>query len=129
MCSRRSSTPALSVNTPSSQTRTSAQPRLSRQRAISLPTRALGADEPMNSLMLDMKPPLAVRARIMTWWYLIPVASIGSGDDSVPRYHPRMPIDMKALARTGAEARINELQEQIAEIQRAFPGIGESGGR
>jgi len=35
-----------------------------------------------------------------------------------------MPIDMKALARTGAEARIRELQGEIAEIQQAFPGIG-----
>ena len=40
------------------------------------------------------------------------------------RYHPQMPIDMKALARTGAEARIRELQGEIADIQRAFPGIG-----
>jgi hypothetical protein len=31
---------------------------------------------------------------------------------------------MKALARTGAEARIGELQAEIAEIQKAFPGIG-----
>ncbi len=35
-----------------------------------------------------------------------------------------MPIDMKALARAGAEARITELQAEIAELQRAFPGTG-----
>ena len=35
-----------------------------------------------------------------------------------------MPIDMKALARAGAEARLKELQDEIADIQRAFPGIG-----
>src|SRR4051794_40908690 len=40
------------------------------------------------------------------------------------RYHPHMPIDMNALARAGAEARLSELQDEIAEIQRAFPGIG-----
>jgi len=39
------------------------------------------------------------------------------------RYHPQMPIDMKALARTGAEARIRELQGEMADIQRAFPDL------
>jgi hypothetical protein len=34
-----------------------------------------------------------------------------------------MPIDMKALARAGAEARIRQLREEIAEIERAFPGL------
>ena len=40
-----------------------------------------------------------------------------------------MPIDMKALAKTGAEARIRELHEEIAEIHRAFPGIDGDRGR
>jgi len=40
-----------------------------------------------------------------------------------------MPIDMNALARTGAEARIREVQEEIADIQRAFPGIAGTRGR
>ena len=35
-----------------------------------------------------------------------------------------MPIDMQALARTGAEARLTQLRAEIAEIERAFPGIG-----
>jgi len=34
-----------------------------------------------------------------------------------------MPIDMKALARAGAEARIRELQGEIAEIEQAFPDL------
>jgi len=45
------------------------------------------------------------------------------------RYHPDMPIDMKALARTGAEARMKELQEEMADIQQAFPGIGGTSAR
>jgi hypothetical protein len=38
-----------------------------------------------------------------------------------------MPIDMNALARAGAEARLKDLQQEIAEIQRAFPGISDAG--
>lgn len=34
-----------------------------------------------------------------------------------------MPIDMKALARAGAEARIRELREEIADIEQAFPEL------
>jgi hypothetical protein len=34
-----------------------------------------------------------------------------------------MPIDMKALARAGAEARIRELLLEIDEIRNAFPGL------
>jgi hypothetical protein len=34
-----------------------------------------------------------------------------------------MPIDMKALAKAGAEARIRELQAELAEIERAFPDL------
>lgn len=34
-----------------------------------------------------------------------------------------MPIDMKALARVGAEARIRELLSEVDDIRRAFPGI------
>jgi hypothetical protein len=34
-----------------------------------------------------------------------------------------MPIDMKALARAGAEARISELLAEIGEIRKAFPGL------
>ena len=45
------------------------------------------------------------------------------------RYHHEMAIDMKALARTGAEARIKELQAEMADIQRAFPGIGGTSAR
>ena len=39
-------------------------------------------------------------------------------------YHQRMAIDMKALARVGAEARVSELFAEIAEIRKAFPGVG-----
>jgi hypothetical protein len=39
-------------------------------------------------------------------------------------YHRRMPIDMMALARTGAETRIKELLAEVDQIRRAFPGIG-----
>ena len=35
-----------------------------------------------------------------------------------------MTIDMHALARVGAERRLQELQAEIEQIQRAFPGIG-----
>jgi hypothetical protein len=35
-----------------------------------------------------------------------------------------MPIDMKSLARVGAEMRLRELLAEVAEIRRAFPGIG-----
>jgi hypothetical protein len=35
-----------------------------------------------------------------------------------------MPIDMKHLARLGAQARLSELQQEIAEIQRSFPDLG-----
>jgi hypothetical protein len=35
-----------------------------------------------------------------------------------------MAIDMKALARVGAEARLKELLAEVAEIERTFPGIG-----
>lgn len=37
-----------------------------------------------------------------------------------------MPIDLKALAREGARQRANELLQEIAEIQRAFPGVATS---
>ena len=40
-----------------------------------------------------------------------------------------MPIDMKALARTGAEARIRELRDEIAEMERAFPELREGSAR
>jgi hypothetical protein len=40
------------------------------------------------------------------------------------RYHRGMPIDMRELARVGAEARLQELLAEVAEIQRIFPGIG-----
>lgn len=33
-------------------------------------------------------------------------------------------IDMRALARIGAQARVEELQQELAEIRRAFPGLG-----
>lgn len=35
-----------------------------------------------------------------------------------------MPINLKELARVGAQARLVELLAEVAEIQRAFPGIG-----
>ena len=35
-----------------------------------------------------------------------------------------MPIDMKSLARFGAEARVTEILSELTEIRRAFPGIG-----
>lgn len=35
-----------------------------------------------------------------------------------------MAINMKALARAGAEARVRELLAEIAEIRQAFPGVG-----
>jgi hypothetical protein len=35
-----------------------------------------------------------------------------------------MTIDMKALARVGAEARLKELLAEVAELRRTFPGIG-----
>ena len=40
------------------------------------------------------------------------------------RYHRGIAIDMKALARVGAEARLKELLAEVAEIERTFPGIG-----
>jgi hypothetical protein len=40
------------------------------------------------------------------------------------RYHRRAPINMKELARVGAQARLAELLAEVAEIERAFPGIG-----
>jgi hypothetical protein len=36
-----------------------------------------------------------------------------------------MPIDMKALARAGAEARVRELLDEVEEIRRAFPELRE----
>jgi hypothetical protein len=35
-----------------------------------------------------------------------------------------MTINMKELARVGAQARLAELLAEVAEIQRMFPGIG-----
>jgi hypothetical protein len=35
-----------------------------------------------------------------------------------------MAIDMKALARVGAETRLKELLAEVAEIERMFPGLG-----
>jgi hypothetical protein len=35
-----------------------------------------------------------------------------------------MSIDLKALARIGAESRLKALLVEIAEIQRMFPGLG-----
>jgi hypothetical protein len=35
-----------------------------------------------------------------------------------------MPMDMKALAQLGARARLSQLQEEISELQRAFPDLG-----
>jgi hypothetical protein len=35
-----------------------------------------------------------------------------------------MTINMRELARVGAQARLAELLAEVAEIQRAFPGIG-----
>lgn len=43
------------------------------------------------------------------------------------RYYRGMAIDMKALARAGAEARLRELLAEIEGIRRAFPGIGGAG--
>jgi hypothetical protein len=40
------------------------------------------------------------------------------------RYHRGMTINIKELARVGAQARLAELLGEVAEIQRAFPGIG-----
>ena len=34
-----------------------------------------------------------------------------------------MPLNMKELARRGAEARIQELEEEIGEIRREFPDL------
>jgi hypothetical protein len=33
-------------------------------------------------------------------------------------------MDMKALALLGARARVSQLQEEIGELQRAFPDLG-----
>jgi hypothetical protein len=33
-------------------------------------------------------------------------------------------MDMKALAQLGARARLSQLQEEISELQRAFPDLG-----
>jgi hypothetical protein len=40
------------------------------------------------------------------------------------RYHHLMPIDMKELARVGAQVRLAELLAEVAHIERTFPGIG-----
>jgi hypothetical protein len=39
-----------------------------------------------------------------------------------------MAIDMKALARTGAAQRVAELRAELAQIERAFPGLGSGRG-
>jgi hypothetical protein len=36
-----------------------------------------------------------------------------------------MPIDLKALARVGAAARLRELMAEVDEIRRAFPELGQ----
>ena len=38
-----------------------------------------------------------------------------------------MAFDLKELARRGAEARLAELRAEIAEIERAFPGLSGNG--
>jgi hypothetical protein len=35
-----------------------------------------------------------------------------------------MPIDMKAFARAGAEARLKQLLAEVAEIRQSFPELG-----
>jgi hypothetical protein len=42
-------------------------------------------------------------------------------------YYLRMPMDMKALAQLGARARLSQLQEEISDLQRAFPDLGSRG--
>ncbi len=42
------------------------------------------------------------------------------------RYHLRMPIDMNALARLGAQARLAELAAEMDTIRRSFPSLGGS---
>jgi hypothetical protein len=37
-------------------------------------------------------------------------------------------MDMKALAQLGARARVSQLQEEIHELQRAFPDLGRQDG-
>jgi hypothetical protein len=37
-----------------------------------------------------------------------------------------MPIDLKALARVGAAARLRELMAEVDQIRREFPGIDEA---
>ena len=44
-------------------------------------------------------------------------------------YHLGMPMDMKALAQLGARARLSQLQEEISDLQRAFPDLGSRGTR
>jgi hypothetical protein len=36
-------------------------------------------------------------------------------------------MDMKALAQLGARARLSQLQEEISDLQRAFPDLGSGG--
>ena len=38
-------------------------------------------------------------------------------------------MDMKALAQLGARARLSQLQEEISDLQRAFPDLGSRGTR
>lgn len=42
------------------------------------------------------------------------------------RYHPGMPIDMKSLARVGAQARLGELRDEMNAILRVFPDLRRS---
>lgn len=39
------------------------------------------------------------------------------------RYHPRMTIDMKSLAREGAKARLWQLEIETNQLLRAFPDL------
>ena len=52
------------------------------------------------------------------------IRASGSESEAVVDYNRGMAIDMQVLARTGAEARLTQLRAEIAEIERAFPGIG-----
>jgi hypothetical protein len=73
-------------------------------------------------LTLTLAPHSADRTRLKEHWTLI----AGRVTRHCLRYHAWMPIDIRELARVGAQARLAELLAEVEEIRRMFPGIGEA---
>jgi len=86
----------------------------------------LRVPKPTGGIACLRRPRIVYRARDPAAWIIhFGFVSLGSNCQTVNRlgYHRRMPIDMKDFARIGAQSRLAQLNQELEEIHRMFPGL------